>query len=143
MAKTLLSNAENAVLSTATVSLIGVVYIGAFSLFTHGAHTPTFYAYQTDRTPNAPAIIPLADALLGTSLLFKKTRVWAATICTLDQGGFIIKRLIEGKGVESDLGIFALAAGVAALTWFGEGEGEQNGVNFRVNVTRAGYCDVV
>ncbi|CAI6340929.1 unnamed protein product [Periconia digitata] len=132
---------KSALLSGATVSLSGAVLAGAFSLFTEGAHTPSLYAYQIDRIPETLAIIPLVDAAIGTLLLFRKTRIWAALICTLDQGGGIVKRLAEGKSIESDLGIFALAAGIAVLAWFVEHCAEQ--VNFKVNVTRVGYSNTV
>src|SRR4051794_39429052 len=109
---------ENTLLSGASATLSGIVLAGAFSLVTEGQHTPAIYAYQIDRIPEALAIIPLADAFLGTSLLFPKTRIFAALVYMLDQGGGIVRRLLEGKTVGSDLGLFLLAAGVAALQWF-------------------------
>lgn len=92
-------------------ALIGIVYLGAFSRFTHGQYTPLFYQYQLDRAPDndSTRLIPVADVILGTLLLFPRTRMWAALLCALGQGGGIVKRLQEGQTIAPDLALFSLA----------------------------------
>jgi hypothetical protein len=94
----------------ALFSLTSIVFIGGFSRFTHGAYTPSYYAYQLDRAPNNEHtwLIPVFDMFLGTLLLFAKTRPWSALLCALGQGVGIWMRIQEGKGVIMDCGLFSL-----------------------------------
>ena len=93
------------------IALIGIVYFGAFSRFTSGQYTPGFYAYQLDRAPNEgyARIIPFADTVLATLLLFGITRPWAALLCVIGQGGGLLARLQEGKPVVPDVALFLTA----------------------------------
>lgn len=102
----------------ALLSLISIVFLGGFSRFTHGAYTPSFYAYQLDRAPDNESmwLIPVIDTVLGTLLLFAKTRRWAALLCALGQGAGIWMRVQEGKEVTKDVGFFSLALFVFATS---------------------------
>lgn len=90
-------------------ALTAIVYLGAFSRFTHGRYTPSFYQYQLDRAPDnaSTRLIPVADVTLGTLLFFPQTRKWAALLSAVGQGFGILKRLKEGKDVVPDLAIFS------------------------------------
>lgn len=50
----------------ARTALIVIVYLGAFSRFTHGEYTPSFYQYQLDLAPDndSTRLTPVADAVL-------------------------------------------------------------------------------
>jgi hypothetical protein len=100
------------------LGLTSIVFLGAFSRFTHGVYTPSFYAYQLDRAPNNENtwLIPICDTLLGTLLLFFTTRPYGALLCALGQGVGIWMRLGEGKDVTRDVGFFLLALFVFANT---------------------------
>jgi hypothetical protein len=105
----------------AIFSLISIVFIGGFSRFTHGVYTPSFYAYQLDRAPNNEHtwLIPVADTLLGTSLLSATTRPWGALLCALGQGAGIWMRVQDGKDATWDLGLFSLTVFVflTSMNW--------------------------
>src|SRR5262245_22447216 len=84
--------------------LQAILYFGAFSRFTHGAYTPSFYAYQLDRAPDnsATRIIPVFDTVFGTLLFYPRARMWTAILCALGQGGGIVQRVGEGKDIVPD-----------------------------------------
>ncbi|KAE8556400.1 hypothetical protein EYB25_001101 [Talaromyces marneffei] len=66
-------------------TLVSIVYLGAFSRFTHGRYTPAFYRYQLDRAPDngSTRIIPVFDSIFATLVLFPKTRPGRQWICGL------------------------------------------------------------
>lgn len=105
-----------------SVGLQAVLYLGAFSRFTHGQYTPAFYQYQLERAPDneSTKFIPFFDVLLGTTLFFPKARPWAALFCALAQGGGIFKLAGEGKDVRPDLGIFTHAMGLTFVAYIGD-----------------------
>ncbi|KAF2676972.1 hypothetical protein K458DRAFT_258656, partial [Lentithecium fluviatile CBS 122367] len=78
---------------------VAIVYIGGFSRFTHGAYTLSFHTYQLDRAPKDDKtwLIPVLDMILGTVVLFAKTRPWAALLIALSQGAGIWMRMQEGE----------------------------------------------
>ncbi|EEA27935.1 hypothetical protein TMatcc_003761 [Talaromyces marneffei ATCC 18224] len=102
-------------------TLVSIVYLGAFSRFTHGRYTPAFYRYQLDRAPDngSTRIIPVFDSIFATLVLFPKTRAWTAMVCSLIQGGAIVPRLMEGKSVWGDVGLFTVTVLVAWTSWYG------------------------
>ncbi|KAK3345992.1 hypothetical protein B0T25DRAFT_583270 [Lasiosphaeria hispida] len=55
----------------ALLTLITLIYLGAFNRLTSGRFTPAYYRYQLDRAPNegAARFIPVGDLALGTLLL--------------------------------------------------------------------------
>lgn len=98
------------------LALCGAVlttYLGAFSRLTHGRYTPSFYAYQLDRAPDnaSTRVIPYVDALLGTLLLFPRTRAVAAAVCVFMQGVGVGMRVREGRDVGKDVGLCLVALG--------------------------------
>lgn len=103
-------------------ALISIAYLGAFSRFTHGQYTPSFYQYQLDRAPDNEytRLIPIADTTLGTLVFFSKTRTVAALLCALAQGGGIVKRLQEGKPIGPDVGMLSVAFTVFLTSWYGK-----------------------
>lgn len=95
--------------------VIAVIYLGAFSRFTHGAYTPGFYAYQLDRAPDNQATrgIPYADTVVATLALVRATRMHAFAFSTAAQVMGVALRLQEHKNVGLDLVL--LAATMAAV----------------------------
>jgi hypothetical protein len=110
---------QSAASRIALLSLISILYLGAFSRSTHGQYTQSFYQYQLDRAPDNEYtwIIPVADAVLATMLLFDWTRTIAAFLCGLGQFGAIVSRLLEQQDVGKDLVIFGLAMYVCLQSW--------------------------
>lgn len=104
-------------------TLVSIVYLGAFSRFTHGRYTPAFYRYQLDRSPDddnaSTRIIPVFDTIFATLVLFPKTRAWTAMVCGLIQGGAIVPRVREGKSVVGDVGLLLTTVVVAWTSWYG------------------------
>lgn len=74
---------------------------GAFSRLTHGTYTPSMHAYQTDRSPDdgstTATVIPFVDLLFAGLILFPKTRVAGAALCTCFMALGMIARRFEGK----------------------------------------------
>lgn len=101
-------------------ALVGIIYLGAFSRFTHGRFTPSFYRYQLDRAPDnaSTRIIPVFDTIFGTLILLSRTRTGAALLCALLQGGAIVPRLREGKSVWGDVALFSTALVVGLTSWY-------------------------
>jgi hypothetical protein len=102
-------------------ALIGIVYLGAFSRFTHGRYTRSFYQYQLDRAPNNDytRFIPFVDATLGTLVLISRTRTLAALFCAMLQGGGIVKRSKEGKPIAQDAVLLSIALMAFLTSWYG------------------------
>ncbi|KAB5527969.1 hypothetical protein GE09DRAFT_1064676 [Coniochaeta sp. 2T2.1] len=104
--------------------LISLCYLGAFSRFTHGRYTPTFYAYQIQHAQDdeSTQYIPVIDTALGTLLLLGggRTRAVAALLCTLFQTIGVVQQL--GKGRRVRLGWLSLGMAVwevwAGLGWW-------------------------
>lgn len=101
--------------------LVSIVYLGAFSRFTHGRYTPSFYRYQLDRAPDdaSTRIIPVFDTIFATLVLLPKTRTGTAMVCGLIQGAAIVPRIREGKSVLGDVGLFLTTVAVAWTSWHG------------------------
>jgi hypothetical protein len=98
----------------ALLSLISILYLGSFSRFTHGQYTPSLYQYQIDRAADGDGawVIPVADLVLGTLLLFARTRPWVGLLCATAQSYGVVTRVLEGKDVLKDMGMVLLAATV-------------------------------
>ncbi|KAF9730179.1 hypothetical protein PMIN04_013129 [Paraphaeosphaeria minitans] len=101
------------------LGLQGILYYGAFSRFTHGQYTPTFYEYQLERAPNTAntQYVPVIDVLLGSLLFSSRARHWAALFFAIAQGGGIIKLLQKGKDVTPDVGLFTVGMIVFLTSW--------------------------
>ncbi|KAJ9604026.1 hypothetical protein H2200_011549 [Cladophialophora chaetospira] len=75
-----------------TYLLASVAFLGAFSRFTHGEHTPRFYAFQeyhaVDDGSTVAKVIPVLDLIVGLSLLFggRAIRLCAASFSLLSFG---------------------------------------------------------
>ena len=73
--------------NTSTFLTAAVVLLGAFTRFTHGQYTPWFYTYQqyhqADDGGTTARIIPIVDTLLGSMILWPRTRLFAAVVITL------------------------------------------------------------
>ncbi|KAJ5359406.1 uncharacterized protein N7496_011819 [Penicillium cataractarum] len=95
--------------------LSSAVLLGAFSRFTHGQYTPTWYAFQeyhmTDDGSVGAQITPVIDTLVGLSLIFgrRKLRLSAAGISLVF---FVIGLAIQvhaGKEYLGDVALVTLA----------------------------------
>lgn len=100
-----------------TIGLAAIVFTGAFSLFTHGAYTPRFYQYQEyhqeDDGTLAAQIVPTMDAILGSMLLWRKTRKVSAIIITCFFVFGLLIQLKAGKHYMIDL--FTILVGALAV----------------------------
>ncbi|KAJ6788212.1 hypothetical protein PWT90_02177 [Aphanocladium album] len=101
--------------AVATHTVIAIIYLGAFSRFTHGVYTPAFYEYQLDRAPDNEStwMIPYVDTALATLALVRATRSYALFFCVAAQVMGLGLRLREGKEPGADAAL--LLATVAAL----------------------------
>ncbi|PSR79219.1 hypothetical protein BD289DRAFT_375767 [Coniella lustricola] len=100
-----------------TLSIVFAIHlIGGFSWFTHGRHTPTFYAYQLDRAPNDASMwmVPYMDWFLCLLMASPGTRMLGASLSALMQFYGIVKRVREDKEAALDLAL-ACCAVVASL----------------------------
>lgn len=88
------------------LSLISLVYLGAFSRLTHGRYTPGFYQYQLERAPDdsSTRLVPIMDIFLGTLLLFDRTRVAAAGLCAAFQMAGVVLQVKKGGQAWTDAG---------------------------------------
>jgi hypothetical protein len=80
-----------------------LLFYSSFSRLTAGAYTPTYYAYQCARHSGHDVPIGSCDMLLGTLLLSKYTRFWAAVLATT----FFTAPIVEGlktRGLEGVVG---------------------------------------
>ncbi|ETI23750.1 hypothetical protein G647_05556 [Cladophialophora carrionii CBS 160.54] len=99
-----------------TYLLASVVLLGAFSRFTHGEHTPQFYAFQEYHAPDdgstGAKITPIIDLLVGLSLLFgsKAVRLSAASISLGLCAVGLVVQMKAGKEYNADIALVALAA---------------------------------
>lgn len=111
---------------TATHTVIAIMYIGAFSRFTHGAYTPGFYEYQLDRAPDneSTRLVPYVDAALATLALVQATRPYAFLFAVVFQVMGMGLRLQQQKDVARDAALLA-ATVVALVASFGGGGGQQ------------------
>jgi hypothetical protein len=102
------------------LALASFLYYGAFSRLTHGAYTPRFYAYQTDRYPDdgSPVAIaaPIFDLTIGSCLLAprRRLRFWGAVgfVCLHSMG--LVMQISSGKDLSGD----AVWMGVGLLSIF-------------------------
>lgn len=92
-----------------------ILLYGAFSRLTHGAHTPSFYAYQIARAPDdggsAAQLIPLVDVTLAVGMCVPVSRRWATRLNVLFNSIGVLAMLGKGAGweVRLDVGLTALA----------------------------------
>ncbi|KIW70749.1 hypothetical protein PV04_02990 [Phialophora macrospora] len=99
-----------------TYLLSSVVLLGAFSRFTHGEHTPQFYAFQEYHAPDdgstVAKITPIIDLVVGLSLLFgnRTLRLSAASISLGLIAVGLVVQLKAGKQYTGDIALVALAA---------------------------------
>lgn len=107
----------------ALLLLLPLLLYGAFSRFTHGRHTPSFYAYQVARAPDdgsAPArLLPCADLVLAGMLAHAPTRGVAAAVVALAQFGGVVVRVRRDQDAAPDLAILLCAVLLALDTVMG------------------------
>jgi hypothetical protein len=98
-----------------------IIYLGAFSRFTHGRYTRSFHQYQVERAPDNAytQLIPVFDVMLSTLLFSRRARLWASLFCAVAQGGGVVKRVRDGKRVRWDVGILVIAVVVTGVAWQG------------------------
>jgi hypothetical protein len=96
-------------------ALSGILLLGAFSRFTHGVYTPTWYAFQEYRAPddglNLALGTPIADTVLALLVGFtsRTPRVYAVGFSL---GMFVIGLAMQvsaGKEYLGDTGLVAVA----------------------------------
>ncbi|KAL4889270.1 hypothetical protein BDV59DRAFT_186863 [Aspergillus ambiguus] len=100
-------------------ALSSAVLLGAFSRFTHGQYTPTWYAFQEYHMPDdgstSAKITPVIDALLGLILLFgrRRLRLSAAAISLMFLSIGLAMQVHAGKEYAGDIALVTL--GVSAV----------------------------
>jgi hypothetical protein len=101
--------------------IIGLCALGAFSRFTHGRYTPTFYRYQIDHAPDddSTRFVPFIDATLGAMLLLggPRTQTVGALVRTLFQAIGILGQWKKGKADNLGVLSFCMAAATGWLSW--------------------------
>lgn len=99
--------------------LAAIVLTGAFSRFTHGKYTPRFYQYQEyhkeDDGSTGAQIVPIMDTILGSMLLWRRTRRVSAIIITCFFVIGLIIQLRAGKHYLIDLATIVIGL-LAVLT---------------------------
>lgn len=100
-----------------THTVIAIIYLGAFSRFTHGAYTPGFYEYQLGRAPDDAStwMIPYVDAALATLALVRATRSYALFFCAAAQVMALGQRVWQGSDAVPDTALL-VATMVALVT---------------------------
>lgn len=101
----------------ATLLLVSVSFLGAFSRFTSGRYTPQWYAFQVARAPNASLVIPAMDAILGSLLIPRRTRPAAAAIITAFFGMGVGMRVNAGASSGTNALLLGLALTVLGTSW--------------------------
>ncbi|KAL4878320.1 hypothetical protein BJY04DRAFT_221258 [Aspergillus karnatakaensis] len=105
-------------------ALAFTVLLGAFSRFTHGIYTPTWYAFQEYHAPDDGSIVatltPIIDTITGLSLLFgaRPAKYAAAAISLSAFGTGLWMQASAGKEWWGDVGLVVLAAGAVWGAWF-------------------------
>lgn len=96
-------------LGTVTLlAIVGILYYGAFSRFTHGEYTPDFYAYQLDRAPDddSTVLLPYIDSFLASACLFPLTRRIGLLFALLFFGYGVWVRFQAGQDLVYDAALF-------------------------------------
>lgn len=95
--------------------LSSIVLLGAFSRFTHGQYTPTWYAFQEYHLPDdgslGAKITPIIDTLVGLSLIFGR-RMLRLSAAGTSLVFFVIGLAMQvhaGKEYLSDVALVTLA----------------------------------
>lgn len=102
------------------LGIAALTFLGAFSRFTHGRYTPSFYQYQIDNAPDdeSTRYIPVIDTLVGSALLLPQTRAIAAVVATLFQTiGVVLQVQKKGKYVVHGALTWAVAVTACWLSW--------------------------
>lgn len=103
------------------IYLLSPCYLGAFSRFTHGRYTPSFYAYQIQHAPDdeSTRYIPVIDTTIGTLLLIggSRTRTVAAVLCALFQSIGVVQQLGKGRRVRLGWLSLGMALGELWVSW--------------------------
>lgn len=99
--------------------LASVVLLGAFSRFTHGQHTPTWYAFQEYHMPDDASlgakVTPVIDTLVGLSLVFGRRRL-RLVASGLSVMFFVVGLAMQIHAGKDYLGDLALVTLVVAST---------------------------
>ncbi|KIY02340.1 uncharacterized protein Z520_02478 [Fonsecaea multimorphosa CBS 102226] len=111
-----------AALKTAPVYVLAsVVLLGAFSRFTHGAYTPTWYAFQEYHLPDDNSTVarltPVIDMLVGLTLLFGRTRtpkLLAASLSLFFFTAGLAMQVQKGKQYTGDVALVVVAVAAVA-----------------------------
>ncbi|KAL2812167.1 hypothetical protein BJX63DRAFT_397174 [Aspergillus granulosus] len=92
-----------------------ILLLGAFSRFTHGVYTPSWYAFQEYHAPEDSSFfsrsIPFYDTIIGLMLLFSNGKTRLFTI----GGSFfaftlgLVMQVASGKDFRGDVGLVVLA----------------------------------
>ena len=107
---------------TPALATAGLTFLGAFSRFTHGRYTPSFYQYQIDHAPDdaSTRYIPVLDTIVGTMLLLPQTRAIGAMISVFFLAigaGLQIQKRGKPEYISQAVLTFAVAAVAAWLSW--------------------------
>jgi hypothetical protein len=90
-------------------------FYSGFSRFTHGAYTPGYDAFQIAHAPDdggpLALITPCIDVVLGSALLWRRTRRGAAVFATVFCGIGLVQQMVQGKDFGGDLALAVLNLG--------------------------------
>ncbi|KAL3461189.1 hypothetical protein BJX64DRAFT_261468 [Aspergillus heterothallicus] len=96
-------------------ALSGILFLGAFSRFTHGVYTPAWYAFQEYHAPddgsNLALATPIIDTLVALLVGFgsRKPRLYAAGFALVTFSIGLAMQVSAGKEYWGDVGLVAVA----------------------------------
>ncbi|KAL5337448.1 hypothetical protein BJX70DRAFT_369421 [Aspergillus crustosus] len=104
-------------------ALSSIVFLGAFSRFTHGIYTPQWYAFQEYHSPDdgstAAVLTPFIDTLVGVALVFggRKARRSAAVTSLLFFVLGLVMQVTAGKEFWGDVSLVVVAGAAVLVGW--------------------------
>jgi hypothetical protein len=101
-------------------ALSGILLLGAFSRFTHGVYTPTWYAFQEYHAPDDGSTLALVTPILDTVVALlvaiapRKPRLYGAGFALVTFSIGLALQVSAGKEYLGDIGLVAVAS---AAVW--------------------------
>ncbi|KIK52750.1 hypothetical protein GYMLUDRAFT_49791 [Collybiopsis luxurians FD-317 M1] len=113
---------RSSISNLSTYALACICFLGAFTRFTYGKYTPTFYAFQQyhqqDDGTAVARVTPIVDTIIGCMLLMPRLRFSATLLLTFFFTLGLVMQVRSGKEYMADVGLvgIALSAMVGILT---------------------------
>ncbi|KIK50275.1 hypothetical protein GYMLUDRAFT_51322 [Collybiopsis luxurians FD-317 M1] len=98
---------RSSISNLSTYALACICFLGAFTRFTHGKYTPTFYAFQ--RGTAIARVTPIVDTIIGCMLLMPRFRFSATLLLTFFFTLGLVMQIRAGKEYIADVGLVGIA----------------------------------